>query len=72
MFKQILDPTGNLFITWLVALIPVAALLFMLAVLRWSAWVATLIGSLLTLALGLWVWQMPLEQGIQAYGHLEQ
>ena len=67
MFAQILDPTGNLFVTWLVALIPVAALLFMLAVLRWSAWLATLIGSLVTLALGLWVWHMPLDQGIDAY-----
>jgi lactate permease len=67
MFTQILDPTGNLFLTWLVALIPVAALLFLLAGLRWSAWVATLVGSLVTLALALWVWQMPLEQGVQAY-----
>jgi lactate permease len=67
MFTQILDPTGNMFVTWLVALIPVAALLLMLAGLRWSAWVATLIGSLITLVLGLWVWQMPLEQGVLAY-----
>jgi lactate permease len=67
MFTQILDPTGNMFVTWLVALIPVAALLFMLAILRWSAWLATLIGSLITLALGLWVWQMPLEPGLLAY-----
>jgi lactate permease len=67
MFTQILDPTGNLFVTWLVAMIPVVALLFMLAVLRWSAWVATLIGSLLTLALGLWVWHMPAKEGVLAY-----
>jgi lactate permease len=67
MFTQILDPTGNLFVTWLVALIPVAALLFMLAGLRWSAWLATLVGSLITLVLGLWVWQMPLDQGVLAY-----
>jgi lactate permease len=67
MFQQILDPTGNMFVTWLVALIPVAALLFMLAGLRWSAWVATLIGSLITLALGLWIWNMPLDQGLLAY-----
>ena len=38
MFKQILDPTGNLFVTWLVALIPVVLLLFLLAGLRLSAW----------------------------------
>jgi lactate permease len=69
MFTQILDPTGNLFVTWLVALIPVVALLFMLAILRWSAWVATLIGSLITLALGLWVWQMPLDDGLHAYAY---
>lgn len=69
MFTQILNPTGNLFVTWLVALIPVVVLLFMLAVLRWSAWVATLIGSLITLALGLWVWQMPLDQGLHAYAY---
>ncbi|HUD25784.1 MAG TPA: L-lactate permease [Burkholderiaceae bacterium] len=69
MFTQILDPTGNMFVTWLVALIPVAALLFMLAGLRWSAWVATLVGSLITLALGLSVWKMPLDQGILAYAY---
>jgi lactate permease len=69
MFTQILNPTGNLFITWLVALIPVAVLLFMLVVLRWSAWLATLIGSLITLALGLWVWKMPLDPGLKAYAY---
>jgi len=67
MFTQIIDPTGNLFITWLVALIPVAALLFMLAGLRWSAWLATLVGSLITLVLGLALWKMPLDQGVLAY-----
>ena len=67
MFTQVLDPAGNLFATWLVALIPVVVLLFMLAVLRWSAWLATLVGSLITLALGLWIWHMPLDQGVQAY-----
>ncbi len=67
MFTQILDPTGNMFVTWLVALVPVAALLFMLAVLRWSAWIATLVGSLVTLALAILVWRMPLESGALAY-----
>src|SRR5579872_4289502 len=69
MFTEILNPTGNLFITWLVALIPVAVLLFMLVVLRWSAWLATLIGSLITLALGLWVWKMPIDLGLKAYAY---
>jgi lactate permease len=67
MFQQVLDPMGNLFVTWVVALVPVVALLFMLAVLRLSAWLATLIGSIITFALAYYVWQMPLEQGQLAY-----
>src|SRR5580693_7163849 len=67
MFTQILDPTGNLFVTWLVALIPVVLLLVLLAGFRMSAWLAVLIGSIVTFLLGLWVWQMPLGDGIKAY-----
>ena len=37
MFTQILDPTGNLFVTWIVAMIPVVLLLVLLAVFRVSA-----------------------------------
>jgi lactate permease len=67
MFTQILDPTGNLFLTWLVALIPVVLLLVLLAGMRISAWIAVLIGSIVTFLLGLWVWQMPLGDGLNAY-----
>ncbi len=67
MFTQILDPTGNLFVTWVVAMIPVVLLLFLLAVLRMSAWLATLIGSIVTFLIGLWVWQMPFGDGVRAY-----
>jgi lactate permease len=67
MFTQILDPTGNLFVTWLVALIPVVLLLFLLAGLRMSAWLAVLIGSIVTFLLGLWVWKMPFGDGVLAY-----
>jgi lactate permease len=44
MFTQVLDPTGNLFTTWIVALIPVVALLILLPGFRLPAWLATLIG----------------------------
>jgi lactate permease len=67
MFTQILDPTGNLLLTWVVAIIPVAALLLLLAVIRLSAWTATLIGSIITFLVGLYVWRMPLSDGILAY-----
>jgi lactate permease len=67
MFTQILDPTGNLFVTWLVALVPVLLLLFLLAGLRLSAWLAVLIGSIVTYLLALLVWKMPLGDGTLAY-----
>jgi lactate permease len=67
MFTQILDPTGNLFATWLIALIPVVALLLLLAVLRMPAWLATLIGSIITFLLALGVWRMPASDGVAAY-----
>ena len=67
MFTQILNPLDNLTLTCLVAAIPVVALLVMLAVFRWPAWLATLIGSVITFALALWVWKMPIDQGSHAY-----
>lgn len=67
MFNQILNPAGNAFVTWLIALIPVVLLLFLLAVLRMSAWLATLIGSIVTLILGIAVWGMPVHLGLGAY-----
>ncbi len=59
MFTQVLDPLGNLTLTCLVALIPVVSLLVMLAVFRTPAWLATLIGSMITFVLAAWVWKMP-------------
>src|SRR5690348_301804 len=67
MFAQITDPLGNLFLTWLVALIPVVLLLVLLAGFRLSAWLAVLIGSIVTFLLGLWVWKMPFGDGALAY-----
>lgn len=67
MFQQILSPAGNLALTWLVALVPVALLLVLLAVFRISAWLATLIGSIVTFLLAVWVWKMPFGDGARAY-----
>jgi lactate permease len=67
MFTQLIDPLGNLTLTCLVALIPVVSLLVLLAVFRLPAWLATLIGSILTFALAVWVWEMPFAQGSHAY-----
>jgi lactate permease len=67
MFAQVLNPLGNLGITALAALVPVILLLVLLAVYRVSAWAATLIGSIVTFAIGVWLWHMPLGQGVLAY-----
>ncbi|MGH8232435.1 MAG: L-lactate permease, partial [Steroidobacteraceae bacterium] len=67
MFTQVIDPLNNLTVTCLVALVPVVALLAMLAVWRLPAWIATLIGSIITFVLGVWVWRMPSDTGWDAY-----
>jgi lactate permease len=67
MFTQLIDPLNNLALTCLVALIPVIFLLTLLAVFRYPAWLATLLGSVVTFLLALWVWKMPLADGAHAY-----
>src|SRR5882724_12799830 len=67
MFTQLIDPLDNLTLTCLVALIPVVSLLVMLAVFRLPAWLATLLGSIITFALAAWVWKMPFDNGSHAY-----
>jgi L-lactate transport len=67
MFTQEIDPLGNIALTCLVALVPVVLLLILLAVFRMSAWLAVLIGSIVTVVLAMWVWHMPLDDGMRAY-----
>jgi lactate permease len=67
MFTQLIDPLGNLTLTCLVALVPVVFLLALLAVWRLPAWLATLLGSIVTFALAAWVWKMPFDNGAHAY-----
>src|SRR3569833_287527 len=67
MFTQSLDPLGNLALTFLVALIPLALLLVLLAVFRVTAWLAVLIGAAVTFLLGAAVWGMPARAGGEAF-----
>lgn len=69
MFAQSLNPTGHLWLTVLVALLPLIALIAMLAVLRITAWVATIIAGVLTLALGVLVWHAPFAAALKSYGY---
>jgi lactate permease len=66
-FHQPLNPVGNLLATTLLALVPVALLLVLLAVFRITAWLAVLIGSVVTLLLGVLVWGAPLADSLTAY-----
>lgn len=59
MFNQILNPTGNLGLTLLASLVPVIVLLFLLAVMRMTAWLATLIAGIVTIVIGCTIWDAP-------------
>lgn len=67
-FRQILTPAGdNALASTLLALVPVIVLLFLLAGLRITAWLAALIGSAVTFLLAVAVWQAPLVDAGKAY-----
>lgn len=67
MFEQILAPTGSMWSTILLALVPLVALLFMLAVLRVTAWLATIIAGVITLAIGVLAWHAPVGDALRSY-----
>ncbi len=67
VFQQILAPTGSMWSTILLALVPLAALLFMLAVLRMTAWLATIIAGVITILIAVWGWHAPLGDSLRSY-----
>jgi lactate permease len=67
VFTQTLDPLGSLWLTVLVAFVPLVVLLFLLAGLRVTAWLATLIAGAVTAALGVLVWGAPAGMMARAY-----
>ncbi len=52
MFEQSLNPTGHLWLTILAALVPLIALIFMLAVFRITAWLASTLAGIVTILVG--------------------
>jgi lactate permease len=67
MFEQVLNPTGHLWLSVLVSLIPLVALLFMLAVLRMTAWLASILVGIITIPIGVFVWHAPLASTLKSY-----
>jgi lactate permease len=60
MFKQLLTPVGDsLGLSFLVAILPVLAVLVLLGVFRRPAWQAALAGLIVGLAVAIGVWQVP-------------
>src|ERR1039457_1187329 len=67
MFEQILNPTGHLWLTVVMSLIPLVALILMLAVFRITAWIATIIAGVITIPLGVLVWHASLASIMKSY-----
>jgi len=67
MFQQTLNPAGQLWLSVLISLVPLFALLFMLAVLRMTAWLATIIVGVITIPLGVYVWHAPFVDTLKSY-----
>jgi lactate permease len=67
-FTQVLDPLHSVAGSALVALVPIVLLLVLLAVLRMTAWVSVIIGSVVTVALGCAVWHAPFANAMGSYG----
>jgi L-lactate permease len=67
MFAQTLNPAGHLWLTIAIALVPLLALILMLAVFRITAWLATIIAGAITIPIGVAVWHVPLANALHSY-----
>jgi lactate permease len=66
-FTQTLHPAGGVVGSTLLALVPVATVLILLAVLRVTAWLAVILGSIVTIILALAVWDVPAKNTFASY-----
>src|SRR5580658_2230577 len=67
MFNQTLNPAGHLWLTVLVALIPMFALILLLVILRITAWLSTILLGVVTIPLAVLVWHAPLAGTMKSY-----
>jgi lactate permease len=67
MFEQTLNPTGHMWLTILAALIPLVALILMLAVFRVTAWLASILAGMVTVPVAILIWHAPLGNTIKSY-----
>jgi lactate permease len=67
MFDQTLNPTGHLWLTITAALVPLVALILMLAFFRLTAWLAAILAGVITVPIGVIVWHAPLANTMKSY-----
>jgi lactate permease len=67
MFEQTLNPTGHLWLTVTAALVPLVALILMLAFFRVTAWLAAILAGVITVLIGVIVWHAPLANTMKSY-----
>jgi lactate permease len=67
MFVQTLNPVGHLWLTVLISLVPMIALIFLLVVFRITAWISTILLGVVTIPLAVLVWHAPLAGTLQSY-----
>jgi lactate permease len=65
---QDLNPLGSMLASTLVALIPLALLLVLLAVVRVTAWLAVTIGAVVTIVMAITIWHAPTGPSFGAWG----
>jgi lactate permease len=66
MFHQDLNPTGSLTVSALLALLPLIALLVLLGGFRWKAHWASLVALVISLAIAVFTFSMPVAQALDA------
>ncbi len=67
MFKQLLTPVaGSLPLSFIVAALPVAAVLVLLGVMRRPAWQASLAGLIVGLIIAIAVWDFPVSLALNS------
>jgi lactate permease len=66
-FTQSLHPAGGVAGSALLALVPIATLLVLLAVFRVTAWLAVIAASVVTIVLALTVWNVPASETFRSY-----
>jgi lactate permease len=67
-FVQTLDPAHSTLGSTLVALVPIALLLVLLAVVRMSAWQAVIVGAVVTIVMAITIWHAPAGGAFSAWG----